>query len=238
MSHSILAVASDRNLLDRLGPLLSRAAFEVNEMPTGEASLILTDQRRYNLLLVGYPLPDMDLESFLSAVHRNDSPCADTPVMIFSEKDRLSETEAFVESGYVQVVSTSDDGARLQRVASRLLEVPPRIAVRAMVRLGVALQGTAVQLCQTRNISATGMFIGTERFLDVGTTMQAELSLPDDSRPIHAEVEVTRRSIPKVEGFTGFGVRFLNIDPGGASRLQRYLDALDQSAATGATKPN
>ncbi len=232
MSYSILTVASNRSSLERLAPLLSRSAFEVNAMPTGEASLILTDQRRYHLLLVGYPLPDMDLERFLSAVRRQESPCADSPVLILSDKERIAETEAFVEGGYVQAVATSEDGAKLQMVASRLLEVPPRIAARAMVRLEVALQeAKSVHLCQTRNISVTGMFIGTEQSLGLGTRMQAELALPDDTRPIYSEVEVKRLAMPEVEGFPGVGVRFLNMDPAAASRLQRYLDAHGPSAS-------
>ncbi len=211
--------------------MLCRSAFEVNEMPTAEASLILTDQRRYDLLLVGYPLPDMNLQRFLSGVHGHGSPCADSPVLILSRKERLAETQAFVESGYVQALATNEDESKLQMVASKLLEVPPRIAARAMVRLEVALQrAKTVHLYQTRNISMTGMLISTERSLEIGTRMQAELFLPEDPRPVEAEMEVMRRSIPEVEGFPGLGLRFRSIAPAAAGRLQRYLDAQDPSS--------
>ncbi len=225
MSTSILAVAPNRDVLQRLDPLLSREAFEVHEMPTGKASLILTYQQRYNLLLVGYPLPDMGLDQFLHAVHELDSPCADSPVLIVGDDDRLRETEPFVESGYVRVASTSDSPASLQEKASRLLEVAPRVGVRAMVRLEVDIAGNpTTQLAQTRNISDEGMFIATSRDLVVGERVPVQLYLPDDPMPIAAEVEVLRLALPEVEGVAGVGVRFLEVKRGGQLRLHRHIE--------------
>lgn len=226
MGFTVLAVAPKREWLDLLGPLLCRRAFELHEMPTASASLILTHRQRYDLLLVGYPLPDMRLEQFLSAVRGLDSPCADSPVLILGEPKRLAETEELVERGYVQAVATDEGSGAVVAAASRLLEVPPRVGVRAMVRLDVDIErGRTVQLAQTRNVSEDGMFIATSRDLALGEQIPVQLYLPDEAQPITAEVEVQRQALPEVEGFEGVGVRFVSVTRGGRLRLRRHLES-------------
>lgn len=227
MSCAVLAVAPKRDALQLLGPLLSRDAFEVHEMPTATASLILTNRQRYNLLLVGYPLPDMPLGRFLSAVHGLESRCASSPVLILGDEKRLAEARPFVEGGYVQALATGQDRLALEEAAAKLLAVSPRLGVRAMVRLEVDLDGgTTVQLAQTRNISEEGMFIVTGRDLKLGDRLPVRLYLPGESQSIAADVEVTRRALPEVEGVAGVGVRFWNVSPGDQQRLRRHIGAV------------
>lgn len=224
MSYAVLAVAPRRDSLELLGPLLSRDTFEVHEMPTAASSLILTSQQRYHLLLVGYPLPDMPLGRFLSAVHGLESRSASSPVLVLGDDERLAETEPFVEGGYVQALSTRQGRPALEAAASRLLSVSARLGVRAMVRLEVDLdRGTTVHLAQTRNVSEEGMFIVTGRDLALGDRMTVRLYLPGEPQPIPAEVEVTRRALPEVEGVVGVGVRFVGLARGDRTRLRRHI---------------
>lgn len=54
-----------------------------------------------------------------------------------------------------------------------------------MTRLEIKLGGAKdMILCQTENLSGSGMLIKTDRRYDVGTQINFEYSLPNDPRPI------------------------------------------------------
>lgn len=224
MNTVILSAISDGKLLRNLRPLLKSSSFEIHPAQDARAALVLTRNLKYDLILVGHPLPDLAIAEFLTAVHDSESSCADTPVLILAEADRLSEVQRFAVGGRVRAAAASRTDRELARSVASLLGIAERVASRLMVQVSANLgEGKVSRLCQTRNISETGMLLRTSRLLPVGARLGLELVLPGDPRPIHAEAEVVRHSRLEIERLPGIGVRFLRFDADGGARLREHV---------------
>jgi len=109
-------------------------------------------------------------------------------------------------------------------VLFRLLEVPPRFAMRATSRLKVQLSwGTTQTICQTENISAHGMLIKTDHTYPIGTQMSFELTMPGDNAPVRGFAVVVRHTMEKRERVTGVAVRFSSFDGDDKKRFETLL---------------
>ncbi|MGC3998882.1 MAG: response regulator [Anaeromyxobacter sp.] len=74
----------------------------------------------------------------------------------------------------------------------------------------------------TENLSASGLFIRTERDLQVGQRVPLVVSFPGLLDPVEVEVEVVRVRTSAAEGPPGVAVRVL--DPGHQARLASLVD--------------
>lgn len=224
MKSRILAVGIDRLLYDKIEPLLNRSYFDVDRVPRGESALILCSQVRFDLMIVGYPLPDMSLDALLEGIRRPESPCAENQLLLLAPAEQLAELHPLVGDGVDAVMSIGQPVQLLEEVASRLLEVAPRTATRLMVKLEAELrEGKSLTLCQTENVSETGMLLRTDRLYPVGTQVQFELFLPGDRAAISGRAEVVRHTHQLIERVEGLGVRFAEFAGEGRRRLQEFL---------------
>ena len=107
------------------------------------------------------------------------------------------------------------------------LAVAPRKEARFLARLEIKLGGAKdMILCQTENLSASGMLIKTERRYDKGTRIDFEFSLPDDARPIVGVAEVMRHTMVGRDKVGGIGVRFLSFGGDSQRRFEAYQQQL------------
>ena len=81
-------------------------------------------------------------------------------------------------------------------------------------------------LCQTENLSASGMLIKTERRYDKGTKIDFEFSLPDDIRPVSGIAEVVRQTMVGRDRVGGIGMRFLSFAGDSQRRFESYVNGL------------
>ena len=227
-SRNVLIIGVDSNTFSKIAPMLERAAVEVDRFPRGRPSLELLFAVAFDALLVGFPLPDMDLDEFLSEIRMRESLTRHTPVLVLTEEKLQQEAQQrFVGKGANRVVPVSIGAERLQSVVSGLLEVAPRIGARMMASFEVQLEeGTTLAMCQTENISNTGMLVRTQVGYPIGTRLSFEFPLPSDGRTVKGEAEVVRHTLLGREQIRGVGVRFLSFEGDGKRRFREYLDSL------------
>lgn len=97
----------------------------------------------------------------------------------------------------------------------------PRIPLRHPVKVGPPNQGPE-SLVSARDLSAQGLFIDADRPVRVGARFSVEIVLDDDRRVYVPEAEVAYN---REHGRgTGFGVRFVVIDPAARALLQQEID--------------
>lgn len=225
--RNVLAIGVTPKEFDHVAPFLGRDEFDVDRFPTGTGALELTTQVVIAVLLVRYPLPDLEVAEFLDQIRRPESPCRQSPVLLLATEQRLDEAVTYIGRGANRVIDIETEQPEIQRIVSGLLDVAPRKAARFLARLEIKLGGAKdMILCQTENFSGTGMLIKTERRYDVGTRLGFEFSLGDDQRSITGVAEVVRHTLLGRDEVGGIGVRFLSFAGDSQRRFEAFLQRL------------
>ena len=224
MRRSLLVVNADQELFDKIAPLLDRQELEVDRFPRARGALELVSRVVVDVLVVGYPLPDIDTAEFLNAIRRPNSPCRHSPLLLLAGGEEIVEARRFIGRGANEVVAVDESAELLQAAVSRLLAVAPRSALRMMVRIVVNIgEGAALEMAQTENLSATGMLVRTGEVYPLGSRMSFEFHLGGQNLPIRGEGEVVRQTTAGRESVRGIGIRFVSFERDGLARLQRFL---------------
>jgi len=221
---NILLVVLDRDLYDKISPLLQRDSFDVNQAPNAESALLLTSNMAYSLVVLVHPLRGTSIEDFLKRLRRRESASADVPVLILAAPERIDSLTPLVVAGRVSLVSASQPKTDLQTEVSRLLGIRIRSAARLPITLPVRIgDGALERACQTENISESGILLRTSQLLPIGTELQIEIPTPGDDPPFSLRAEVIRHSAPQVEKVTGMGLKFIDLSEGDETRLRDYI---------------
>jgi len=227
VQRSALVVAVDEQVFETVSKLLSGIKFFADFAESGSAALESISFLPFDAIVTGYPLPDMQMQAFLDAVRKPDSPCRQSAVVVLALRGLVAEVEPLVGKGANRVLAIEDYAEALPRSLFGLLEVPPRFAMRTISRLKVQLSwGTSQTICQTENISAHGMLIKTDHPYPIGTQMAFDVSVPGDSNPIRGYAVVVRQTQEKRERVTGLGVRFSSFHGDDKKRLEAALAKL------------
>ncbi len=222
--RSLLVVNADQELFDKIAPLLNREELEVDRFPRARSALELVSRVPVDVLVVGYPLPDVPTQEFLDAVRGEASPCRQSPLLLLARRDDLEDARRFIGRGVNEVVAVEESAERLQAAISRLLAVAPRSSLRTMVRIVVNIgEGAALEMAQSENLSETGMLVRTGEVYPIGSRMSFEFHLGGQSQPIRGEGEVVRQTTAGRESVRGIGIRFISLERDGMVRLQRFL---------------
>ena len=225
--RSVLLVNADAELFDKIAPLLNRHALEVDRFPRARAALDLVSQVPVDVLIVGYPLPDVRTQELLDVVRRPESPCRQSPLLLLARAEELEEAKHFIGRGANEVIAVEESAERLQAAVSRLLAVAPRSSLRVMVRIVVNIgEGAALEMSQMENLSETGMLVRTGEVYPLGSRLSFEFPLGGQSQPIRGEGEVVRATTAGREAVRGIGIRFISLERDGLQRLQRFLREL------------
>jgi len=222
--RSLLVVNVDEELFDKVAPFLNRQEFEIDRFPRALAALELVSHVPVDVLLFGYPLPDIGTQELLDRIRSSNSPCRQSPLLLLAHADQLEEANRFIGRGANVVVAVEDSPERLQAAISRLLAVARRSSLRLMVRIVVNIgEGAALEMAQSENLSETGMLVRTSEVYPLGSRLSFEFHLGGDRLPIRGEGEVARQTTAGRETARGIGIRFISLERDGLLRLQRFL---------------
>jgi DNA-binding response OmpR family regulator len=220
----VLVAGFKQGELGCLYSLLARNEFEVDRLPRAKSALDLAAEIGFELLVLKFPLPGMEMVAFLDAVRHYHSPCRAATVYVLAEGCDMDQAQLFVGRGANHVASLETRPEELEELFARPLHVAPRAAARLPTRLTVQMGGLTEQfLCQTRNLSATGMLLETPRRYRKGTKFTFACNFPDDDLPTVGRAEVVRHARISREGTEGMGVRFVSLPVESRTRLDSYL---------------
>jgi hypothetical protein len=225
--RNTLAVALQSEVFESVARVLRANQFHAEHEATATNALETASLLSFDAILAGYPLPDMPMQAFLDAVRREDSPCRSAGLILLVGRDSIEETRGFVGRGANRVLTIDEFLVSLPHVLLRLLEVPPRVALRRRLRLEVSLSPSTTHVtCQSENISTTGMLIRTDRSYPIGTQLGFELALPGDSSPLRGYAVVVRHTMADREPVSGFAVQFASFAGNDKERFETLLRKL------------
>ncbi len=222
---NVLAVVGERSLFGRLAGRLNRSALEVSLSHSAQNAMFFTSVLRFELIFVGHPLADADLEDFLAAVHRPGAPCADTPVLVLARSGEVAALGRRHGGALVEVLAADHlAGSDLEERVNRRLGIGALAASRVAVELTavVEAEGRRRRL-RSRNLSESGILLQTKRTLPVGTAVQLDLELPGEHAHLRLAAEVVRHALPEQERIHGMGLRFVDLRDAQRLALRRFV---------------
>jgi response regulator RpfG family c-di-GMP phosphodiesterase len=222
--RKLLVIGVDPEEYERVVPFLDRESFDVDRFPSAHGAMELLAEISFEMLIVRYPLPDMQTYSFVEGVRGSAGPCVGSPIILLAAGGDREEAATYVGRGVNRLVHLEESKNQIQRAVSELLAVAPRKAARFLARLEIKLGGAKdMILCETENLSATGMLIRTDRRYQKGTKVSFEFSLPDHHRPVVGFAEIMRHTMNGRDIVGGIGVRFLSFVGDSQRRFESYL---------------
>jgi hypothetical protein len=207
------------------GPLLEQGLECHFQLWNGELEDTLRTTR-FDVMVVQLPVDGPPLATLFSALRSGRHPCRYAAVLLLGRRPHLANARHLI--GSVATRALPDDSP-LQRVVGAIVQLArpaPRVRVKVPTRIRTQLPTRPVAaLCQTLDLSATGMLLhGSNRFA-VGTWLQFELELPGQDLPVRGTARVSRHADPQREGVNGFGAVFVAFDADSGTRLDTYLSS-------------
>ena len=225
-TKKVLVIVPQQEIYDKLEPVLLRDTIEVSRAANATSSLILATNVRYDLIVAEYPLPDLSIVDFLGILQAPTLPCEETPVLLITEDEHVAGVTKQVEAREtIKVLAQSSAAEQLQRELTKGLS---NVAVRKDSRLLVEIEteigaGNLRRVCQTSNLSETGMLLHTSRLFPVDTEAAVSFHLPGDPRTIEGTVRVVRHTDPDRESLPGMGVLFTELPNPSRDKLRDYV---------------
>lgn len=225
--RNVLVVGVDSATFHRVAPILGRTDFDVDRFPSASAAMELLEVVPFDVILAYHPLADMKTEDFLNRVRGREgrSACVRSAVVLLSTEENLAEARRLEGRGANRVLPLDGESGDLETAVASLLRIATRISVRIMARISVEVaSGRTTVLCQTENVSRSGMLLRTDRQFDIGSTLGFDFQLVGLSDAISGNAEVVRHTHLGRDSVMGVGVRFLELFGDGRERLERHLD--------------
>ena len=220
----VLAAALDEVTEGKLQPVLSRAEFELSRVPSVRSAETILRLIPFQVVMTDFAIAADDLGRLAELLADPASPSCSAHLLLFAPPEQLTDAEELLGRGVTQVLSTALEPFALQEAVLALLRARIRLAMRVMARLTVRLESGSPQLlCQTRDLSRTGMLAITDSRYPVGTPVRFALDLPGSVDPVRGEAEVVRHASRRLDKVDGLGLRFLDFSADGLRRLVAFL---------------
>jgi len=219
-------------LLEQDRSFLERTDMQVFVAATNDDVLNIHRAETVDLIITKLDLPGMASEELYGLI-REDAAlrtvstilcCANTPEAI--KKSSQCRVNAILLEPLHPVL--------LIAKAQQLLDIAAREMIRVM--LGVIVDGRfgiEAFYCRTKNISATGMMIETQKRLVEGARLTCQFYLPDATR-IQASGKITRIIQQTTgEGDLQYGLMFTDIVPEIKKRLADFVESTRRKSQSG-----
>jgi len=223
-SKRILAVALDKETLDRIGPVLKRGSLAVDVVAQAREAATRAIREQYHLVICRYPLPDLKLREFVAAIHVASSASKDASLLLLTIPEMMTEARSGVEGGPFLVFSGQEHLGVIGQGAAHLLQVAPRFSPRISARVRVRIEDAQAFKGWVVNLSRTGMLVTDSPMLSIGSGCVFEFTLPNGV-PVRGSGVVVRHAAPRREKVTGFAVRFVDFEEGCRESLESWCDS-------------
>ncbi|MGD9252831.1 MAG: PilZ domain-containing protein [Holophagae bacterium] len=220
----VLAAGLERVAFERLAPFLRRDALSVEWVATPEAGVPMAWENKYDVILFDANPGQRPLERVVRDVRSEASSSRGASILVLAQPDQVDAARALKSRGVNRVMLVSDPPQMIREQMASLVQISPRADVRLATNIQTALGNTGREfLCQTENLSMTGMLVRTHHRPQLGSQMVFKIHIGDGNDPIMGHGELVRHATRDQGSHDGVGIRFLSFIADGAARLEKFL---------------
>lgn len=220
-----LAIGFSEEQCQRLQKIIQRNDIEIVAQPSGAAGQQMVGWYPFRFLLARFPTVGVDAKALLADVRKEASLCRNSGMILLTPADKAEEAKAFIGRGANRVLTFEELGSVLTDALVALERVSRRHDVRIALRVFFP-ENQRWELCQTENVSQTGLLVRLPKSIEQGSEIDLELNLGGGA-PIRANGEVVRETVPTHEKVRGIAIRFLSFQADGKFRWDSFLRRLD-----------
>ncbi len=220
MGHRILILESGIPVVPFDQSLLLRKEHEVLRAATGEEAIRMISELRPSLIITDDRLADMEVQDFVKKVRLSQE--GRHAALILLSGSPLAEKPEGVNT----VLRKPIVGGDFNEACRRLLSIAVRKDARLLVY--VQVQGyvqSSLFLCNSLNLSASGILILTARRLKLGDSIQLQITLPLEKEKVRVTGQVVREAREVDSRLNAYGIQFEDIGPEDRRRIQNFVDA-------------
>jgi CheY-like chemotaxis protein len=201
--------------------ILRRADFKIFTATSGEEALKVHKAEKVDIIIADLDLPDIGGDKLCSMI-RNDEELKSVSIIIVcttapSDIERASRCKA---NSYITKPISSRQ--LLEKVA-QLINVPERKSCRILLKVSVSWKSASGSFfCSSRDISATGILLQTDRMLAVGDVISCNFYLPNSIR-VFANVEIMRITMNDDDTFL-YGAKYVDLSPQYRSAIEAFIN--------------
>jgi DNA-binding response OmpR family regulator len=228
----ILVTQELYSLLDQERSFLDRTDIRVFAVLTNDELLKVHREERADLIITQLDMPGIPTDRMCAAIREDAGLREVSMIMTCANTARAIKASTQCRANAVLLEPLHPVVVVLK--AQQLLS----IAARETLRVGLQAKidgraGGSPFFCTTRNISASGLLVETDRRLADGDRLSLRFSLPGE-RPIEASGKIIRSGEPpQAGGQYHYGIMFTDLDPAMHQVIAAYVEAASRSA-TGA----
>lgn len=220
MAKKILIVESGITVIPFEETLLLRRDHDVKRAASGKQVLELFSKERFDLVILDDRLPDVTVEDLVSKI-RSEPNGKDISIL------EMSAEEQRTPRGVNNLLRKPIESSEFNEVCRKLLQVESRRESRLLVY--VQVQGFIQSnffLCNSRNLSSSGILILTTKHLKMGDNVQLQITLPREKEKIKAFARVVREAQEVDSRLNAYGLHFTEISEKDKERVRCFLKEL------------
>jgi CheY-like chemotaxis protein len=228
----ILIAQDIRVILEKDKSLLNRTDLAVFAAATNDEALKIHRAERVNLIITHLDMPGMTSEEFCSLIREDEClravsmimVCADTPAAI-EQTERCRANAVLLRPVHPLLLMVK---------AQQLLDVAARETLRVLLNASVDSRSENESFfCRSRNVSATGMLIESDKPLDEGMRLSCVFYLPN-AKKIQASAKIIR-TIERAPGDEDYqyGLMFTDIAPEARQQLLDFVGYVQLNSRPG-----
>jgi DNA-binding response OmpR family regulator len=204
--------------------LLSRPPFVTEAVTRAGDLLRRLESIPYRLIILNMPGDGLEFKDILPTVRGSNLPSTKAALILLIPEERVEEHRIFLERGLNSLLPRTATPDAVEIEIARQTNVAPRVDTRIMVRLKAKIQAqNTLSMCQTANISSSGMLIISRTKLPMDTILTFELMVPGVQTPLSGEARVVRYTVKGKEKYEGMGMAFTALRGDGQRLLQDFL---------------
>ncbi|MBI5073940.1 MAG: response regulator [Nitrospirae bacterium] len=219
MRKKILIVDNLEDMLEREKTILNRVSFEIFTASTGHEALSVHREHRVDLMVISLDLPDMSGDKLCSSI-RKEADLRQVSVIMTCSND-ADCIERATRCGANAHITKPFHSGQLTEQVTKLLSIPQRQSYRVLLRISIkgSFDNKAF-FCSSRDISATGIMIETDKQLAKGDLLSCSFFLPGFGK-INVDGEIMRTD--NSGAIARYGVRFRYLDPACKNGIDTFI---------------
>jgi len=201
---------------------LKRSDISVHTASTAEELLATHFEHRAVLIVTRLDLTGMNCETMINVIRRSDT-LKSVSILVLHNDDPLHHARSARCGANITMIMPSDPALLVPHI-TQLLSVEPRKSYRVVLNMAVnGMHNNKSFLCNSENISSTGMLIRTTEVLEPGSRTACSFYLPNGTR-ISTDCRVARVIKPEKDAaINKYGMVFTNITPDAESSIASFV---------------